>query len=66
MDISVNLVIQSHLSDSLVEISNNQENLAFNRIRFVKRLHQLQSSKKIAERISEDELNILWKETVNS
>jgi hypothetical protein len=66
MDISVNLVIQSHLSDSMIEISTGQEDLAFNRIKFVKHLLYLQSINEIGTRITETKLNKLWKETVIS
>lgn len=66
LDVSVNLIVQSHLSDALVEIANHQEDTAYNRIKFVKHLLHLQSTNKIGSRISEERLNRMWNETVNS
>jgi hypothetical protein len=63
--ISIDIVIQSHLSDALVEISNDQSDIAYNRVLFAKRLIQLRGLGKINERISEEKLNEIWKETVN-
>jgi hypothetical protein len=59
--ISIDIVIQSHLSDAAIEIQSNPEQ-ATNRIQFVKRLiHEISINK----RISEDRLDRLWIETVN-
>jgi hypothetical protein len=59
--ITLSIVINSHLSDSLIEMSFNPE-LAKNRIRFVKILTHRFSD--LNQRVSEDELNKIWKEEV--
>ena len=64
--ISLDIVIQSHLSDSLIEISTGNTECANNRIRFVKHLLHLRSNEEIGDRIDYDQLDELWKETVNS
>jgi hypothetical protein len=56
------IVINSHLSDSLIEISFNPE-LARNRIQFVKVLTNMFTD--LTERISEEELNKIWDEKIN-
>jgi hypothetical protein len=66
MEISIDLVVQSHLSDSMVEISNKQGDTAYNRIKFVKKLLHLRSINKIGHRIDEEFLDQLWEETINS
>jgi hypothetical protein len=64
MDISIEIVIQSHLSDSIVEINNNYPESAINRIQFVKKLLNLQSTGKIGHRIDDEMLDQLWIETI--
>lgn len=59
--ITLSIVINSHLSDSLIEMSFNPE-LAKDRIRFVKILTHRFSD--LNQRVSEDELNKIWKEEV--
>ena len=55
------IVVNSHLSDSLIEIGFNPE-LASKRIRFVKVLTNMFSD--LSQRIEEDELNRIWKEKI--
>ena len=55
------IVVNSHLSDSLIEIGFNPE-LASQRIRFVKVLTNMFSD--LSQRIEEDELNRIWKEKI--
>ena len=55
------IVVNSHLSDSLIEIGFNPE-LARQRIRFVKVLTNMFSD--LSQRIEEDELNRIWKEKI--
>jgi hypothetical protein len=64
MDISIEIVIQSHLSDSIVEINNNYPESAINRIQFVKKLLNLRSTGKIGHRIDDEMLEQLWIETI--
>jgi hypothetical protein len=64
MDISIEIVIQSHLSDSIVEINNHCPESAINRIQFVKKLLHLQSTGKIGHRIDDEMLDQLWIETI--
>lgn len=60
--IPIDIVIQSHLADAIIEIQFNPEQAA-KRIHFVKRLiHEIS----IDTRIPEDRLDLLWKETINS
>jgi len=59
--ITLSIVINSHLSDSLIEVSFNPE-LAKDRIRFVKILTNRFSD--LNQRISEDELNKIWREEI--
>lgn len=56
------IVVNSHLSDSLIEIGFNPE-LASQRIRFVKVLTNMFSD--LSQRIEEEELNRIWKEKIN-
>ena len=56
MDHSKDIVMQSHLSDALIELGFDPA-LAAKRIRFVKRLINLDE-----DRITEDKLNELWRE----
>jgi hypothetical protein len=60
--IPLQIVINSHLSDSLIEISFNPQ-LAKDRIRFVKILTNRFSD--LNERIEEDVLNKIWQEELN-
>jgi hypothetical protein len=60
--ISLQIVINSHLSDALIEISFNPQ-LAKDRIRFVKILTNRFSD--LNERIEEDVLNKIWQEELN-
>ena len=60
--ISLQIVINSHLSDALIEISFNPQ-LAKDRIRFVKILTNRFSD--LNERIEEDVLNKIWQEEFN-
>lgn len=60
--IPLQIVINSHLSDSLIEISFNPQ-LAKDRIRFVKILTNKFSD--LNERIEEDVLNKIWQEELN-
>ncbi len=60
--IPLQIVINSHLSDSLIEISFNPK-LAKDRIRFVKILTNRFSD--LSERIEEDVLNKIWQEEIN-
>lgn len=60
--IPLQIVINSHLSDSLIEISFNPQ-LAKDRIRFVKILTNRFSD--LSERIEEDVLNKIWQEELN-
>jgi len=55
------IVVNSHLSDSLIEMDFNPE-LASQRIRFVKVLTNMFSD--LSQRIEEDELNRIWKEKI--
>ena len=55
------IVVNSHLSDSLIEMGFNPE-LASQRIRFVKVLTNMFSD--LSQRIEEDELNRIWKEKI--
>ena len=64
MDISIEIIIQSHLSDSVVEINNNYPESAINRIQFVKKLLHLRSIGKIGDRIDDEMLDQLWIETI--
>lgn len=57
--IPLQIVINSHLSDSLIEISYNPQ-LAKDRIRFVKILTIRYND--LNERIDEEELNKIWNE----
>ena len=60
--IPLQIVINSHLSDSLIEISFNPK-LAKDRIRFVKILTNRFSD--LSERIEEDVLNKILQEEIN-
>lgn len=60
--IPLQIVINSHLSDALIEISFNPQ-LAKDRIRFVKILTNRFSD--LNERIEEDVLNKIWQEEFN-
>jgi hypothetical protein len=61
-DITLSIVINSHLSDALIEVSYNPE-LAIKRIQFVKILtHKFPN---LNERVSEDELNNIWEKNIN-
>jgi hypothetical protein len=60
--IPLQIVINSHLSDSLIEISFNPQ-LAKDRIRFVKILTNRFPD--LSERIEEDVLNKIWQEELN-
>jgi len=60
--IPLQIVINSHLSDALIEISFNPQ-LAKDRIRFVKILTNRFSD--LNERIEEDVLNKIWQEELN-
>lgn len=60
--IPLQIVINSHLSDALIEISFNPQ-LAKDRIRFVKILTNKFSD--LNERIEEDVLNKIWQEELN-
>ena len=55
------IVVNSHLSDSLIEMGFNPE-LASQRIRFVKVLTNMFSD--LSQRIEEDELNRIWDEKI--
>lgn len=61
-DIRLSIVINSHLSDALIEMEFNPE-LSAKRIRFVKVLTNMFSDLNI--RVTEDELNKIWKEKIN-
>ena len=56
-DRDILIVMQSHLSDGLMEIGFNPE-MAAKRIRFVKRLLNLDDTK----RLTDEELDELWNE----
>lgn len=60
--IPLQIVINSHLSDALIEISFNPQ-LAKDRVRFVKILTNKFSD--LNERIEEDVLNKIWQEELN-
>lgn len=60
--IPLQIVINSHLSDALIEISFNPQ-LAKDRIRFVKILTNRFPD--LSERIEEDVLNKIWREELN-
>jgi hypothetical protein len=59
--ISLNIVVNSHLSDSLIEVTFNPE-LAKDRIRFVKIL--INRYPNLDQRISEETLNKIWEEEI--
>jgi hypothetical protein len=64
MEVKISMVINSHLSDALIEINHNPE-LAAARIRFVRRLMMLTSSGEIGPEVPKEFLNRLWQD-VNS
>jgi len=59
--ISLNIVVNSHLSDSLIEVTFNPK-LAKDRIRFVKIL--INRYPNLDQRISEETLNKIWEEEI--
>lgn len=59
--IRLQIVVNSHLSDSLIEMSFNPQ-LAAQRIRFVKVLTNMFQD--LDQRIEEDELNRIWVENI--
>jgi hypothetical protein len=61
MEISVNLIVQSHLSDAIIETSTNPE-MAAKRLHFIKQVLMTKSS---AEKISEEKLDEIW-EAINN
>ena len=61
MTISVNLVVQSHLSDAIIEAASNPRMAAI-RLQFVKQILMTKSS---SEKISEKKLDEIWKAVNN-
>jgi hypothetical protein len=57
MEISVSLVIQSQLSDAIIETTSNPRMAAI-RLQFVKQILMTKSS---SEKISEKKLDEIWK-----
>jgi hypothetical protein len=55
---SISLLIQSYLSDAMIDISNNQENIAYNRIKITKYLVSLLSQGQT--KISDQDIAKAW------
>ena len=58
MEISVSLVVQSQLSDAIIETETNPKTAAI-RLQFVKQILMTKSS---SEKISEKKLDEIWKD----
>ena len=62
MEIKISMVIQSHLSDAMLEMHSDPEQ-AGNRIKFVKWLvHMFPDTQ---ERVTEEELHQWWKQKIS-